>query len=113
MSAAKNILYTTLAGITFFLTGVYAFISLAEFVNVGIFENTYLYPFGGEGPVPWYYESAELYARYSLVTGLISLAILIFSVWSFLKKKRVWVILAYAATVLMLALKLIFLIRRL
>ncbi len=108
MISAKNILYYVLAGITFFLTGVYAFINLAEFVNVGIFKDTRLYPFGGEGPVPWYYKSAELYAKYTLVTGFISLAILIFSVWSFLKMKKTWLTLAFLVTVSLIAIEVIF-----
>lgn len=49
------------------LTGALAFLNLSVYYTIGIQKETAAYPFGGEGPVPYYYQSPELYAQVSLV----------------------------------------------
>lgn len=73
---------------TVLLSGLFAFINLSEFVKIGIFKQTSGYPFGGEGPTPWYYKTPQLYATVNLTFGSIFFSALAFSCWSFLMVKR-------------------------
>jgi hypothetical protein len=66
--------FWVLAGLTFLLSGLMPFMNLDEFVTVGLLKQTTDYPFGGEGSVPWYYKTADLYAKVNLVFGLAFLA---------------------------------------
>lgn len=61
---------------------------LSEYYIVAIKKETELYPFGGEGPVPYFYKTAELYANVCLIYGLIFLALILFGIWN-LKTKKV------------------------
>jgi hypothetical protein len=74
--------------VTVLLSSLFAFINLSEFVIVGILQQTSGYPFGGEGPIPWYYETPQLYATVNLVFGLLFFSALAFSCWTFLKAKK-------------------------
>jgi len=74
--------------VTVLLSGLFAFINLFEFLTVGILHQTSGYPFGGEGPTPWYYKSAQLYATVNLVFGLLFFIALAFSCWTFVKVKK-------------------------
>jgi hypothetical protein len=49
----------------------YIAINWIEYYTVGILKDINDYPFGGEGPVPYYYKSSELYAQINLTWGLI------------------------------------------
>lgn len=62
--------------------------NLYEFVSVGVQKQTGGYPFGSEGPVPWYYKTAELYAHVCLVWGLGFLSLLTGCIIVFAKKKK-------------------------
>lgn len=77
-----------LAGLTFLLSGLMTFMNLDEFVTIGLLKQTTNYPFGGEGPVPWYYKTAELYAKVNLVFGLAFLSAFIATIWTTLKRKK-------------------------
>jgi hypothetical protein len=76
---------------TLLLAGLFAFVNLSEFVAVGVLKQVSGYPFGGEGPTPWFYKSAKLYATVNLVFGLLFLLSLAISIWSIIRiKKTFW-----------------------
>ncbi len=70
------------------LSGFFSFLNLSEFWTVGVFKQTGGYPFGGDGPTPWYYQSAELYATVNLVFGATFLFTIVIGVWSFLEIRK-------------------------
>jgi len=74
-------------GITILLSGFFASIGLSEFYNVAIIKDTDLYPFGGNGPVPYYYKTAELYSTVNLIYGLIFVIIFGIGIWNWKKNK--------------------------
>jgi hypothetical protein len=74
--------------VTVLLSGLFAFINLSEFLTVGILQQTSGYPFGGEGPSPWYYKSPQLYATVNLILGLLFFSVLAFSCWALIKVKK-------------------------
>lgn len=90
-----------IGSIAILLNGLFCLINLSEWHVVKIQNKTSDYPFGGEGPTPYYYKSAELYSTVTLVWGLIFLILISFSTWSLVKKKL---------TVLSLALTLTFIL---
>ena len=65
-----------------------ALINLFEWYNVKIIGNISDYPFGTEGPTPYYYESAELYSNVCLTWGVLFLIALIFSSIVAFKKSK-------------------------
>ena len=73
---------------TVFLSAISALVNLSEFVNVGLLQRIEDYPFGTEGPVAWYYKTAQCYATVSLIFGTLSLAALVCSVLTFRKVNR-------------------------
>jgi hypothetical protein len=56
-----------------------ALVNLAEWFRVGVIGNISGYPFGGEGPVPYFYKTPQLYSAVCVIFG---------SIWLFLKRKR-------------------------
>ncbi len=66
---------------------LFALIGLSEYYDVAIKKETDLYPFGGEGPVPYFYRTAELYANVCLTYGLVFLALILFGIWNSKTKK--------------------------
>ena len=72
---------------TVLLSAIFSFLNLYEFVVVGILKQTEAYPFGGEGPTPWYYESAALYATVTCVLGIAFLLLLVTGLVVFIKRK--------------------------
>ena len=82
------------------LTAVLFLINLSVFVMVGLLKNTTDYPFGGEGPVPWYYKSAEVYANFNLVTGMFFLLAFLASLWAVAKRKEVITLIIFLTTIL-------------
>jgi hypothetical protein len=63
------------------------FTNLQEWYIVGILESIEDYPFGGEGPVPYYYKSANLYSTVNLVWGISYSISLLFGIWFIIKKQ--------------------------
>jgi len=74
------------------LTGFQTIISLYEYVNVGLLGHTDGYPWGTEGPIAWYYETPQLYVRQMLISGLLSLVLLVLAMWLTIKEKIVGLI---------------------
>lgn len=61
--------------------------AISEYYIVAIKKETELYPFGGEGPVPYFYKSAELYAQVNLIYGIVFTLIILFGLWNWKTKK--------------------------
>jgi hypothetical protein len=93
--------------VTVLLSGLFAFANLSEFVTVGILKQTSGYPFGGEGPTPWFYKSAQLYATVNLITGLLFILTLFTGTWSFIKVQRRVLLIAFAVSLLHIVLQLL------
>ena len=74
--------------ITILLSGLIAFINLREFYIIKMLDERENYPFGGEGPVPYYYKSSELYSKVVLVWGIIFLTILILGIITTIKDQN-------------------------
>ena len=55
---------------------------LFEYYTVAIRKEIEFYPFGGEGPVPYYYRTAELYSIVNLTYGLIFGFIFSVAIWN-------------------------------
>ncbi|HZV70811.1 MAG TPA: hypothetical protein VFG10_14750 [Saprospiraceae bacterium] len=72
-------------------SAMYTLMNLAEYYNVGIKGNTKGYPFGYEGPVTEYryYQTAELYTREVLTSGLLSLSIFIVLLFLIIYRKKI------------------------
>ena len=69
--------------------------NLSEFYLIGILNKTGGYPFGGEGPTPYYYKTAELYSIVNLIWGLIFLTTFLLAIWITIKgqrKKIIWLL---------------------
>jgi hypothetical protein len=93
-----NIRFWLLATLTLFLTAFLCWINLSEFIEVGLNKKTGGYPFGGEGPVPWYYKTAELYAKVNLVFGLLFLSVFFIALWTIFKRKQLGTIIVLLTT---------------
>jgi len=70
-----------------FLSGILSTIGLSEYYKIGIKNETEFYPFGGEGPVPYYYKTTELYSNVNLTWGIIFLCVLVLGIWNWKTKK--------------------------
>lgn len=62
--------------------------NLGEFYLISILNKTDGYPFGGEGPTPYYYKTAGLYSTVNLIWGLIFLATLLLTIRTTIKGQR-------------------------
>lgn len=91
-----------LAGLTFLLNALMTFMNLYEFVTIGLLKNTTDYPFGGEGPVPWYYKTDDLYAKVNLVFGLAFLLLLIAAFYTILRKKKMGLLTVFLSSIFLI-----------
>ena len=69
------------------IAGILAVIGLSEYYTVALKKNIENYPFGGEGPVPYYYKTAELYSCVNLSWGLVFLIVSGVGIWNWKAKK--------------------------
>jgi glycerol uptake facilitator-like aquaporin len=86
-----NNIYKTpkiLNSITITIAAIITALLLGEWYNLGIKHNTEDYPFGGEGPTPYYYKSLESYISNTLTWATIFGAILMFSIFTITRKNR-------------------------
>jgi hypothetical protein len=65
-----------------------ASVNWEEWFRVGVIGNISGYPFGGEGPVPYFYKTPQLYSAVWSIFGCIWLCLTTLSFWSLLKSKR-------------------------
>jgi len=99
MNRQQNIVVKSL---TMILCGLLAFINLSEWYFVKIQGRSAEYPFGGEGPTPYYYKTAELYSVVNLIWGIVFLSILIFTIWAIVTRRKKWTTLAFGLTIILL-----------
>lgn len=97
-----DIKFWLLAGLTFLLSGLMTFMNLEEFVTIGLLKQTANYPFGGEGPVPWYYKTADLYAKVNLAFGLGFLTAFIVGIWTTFKRNKMGLFIALLSTIFLI-----------
>lgn len=88
--------------VTVLLSGLFAFINLSEFITVGILQQTSGYPFGGEGPTPWYYKTPQLYATVNLIFGVLFFSAFAFGCWTFIKVKKAPLFATFIVAVLLI-----------
>lgn len=101
MKTKKTIFEKIITGIAILLSGFYSFFGLAEFYKIGIKKETEFYPFGGEGPVPYYYRTAELYSHVNLTYGIAFGILLGIGFWS-LRKNKINGFIIFGLTILLI-----------
>lgn len=80
--------FLTISILTIILCGLLTLVNLGEFYLIGILNNTDGYPFGGEGPKPYYYKTARLYSTVNLIWGLTFLTTLFLTILTTTKGQR-------------------------
>jgi len=76
--------------------------NFSEWYIVKIQARTAEYPFGGEGPVPYYYKSAELYSTVNFIWGVVFLIVLLFAVWAIMNGLKKMTAISFGATLILL-----------
>ena len=76
--------------------------NLSEFYIIGVLNKTDGYPFGGEGPTPYYYKTARLYSTVNLIWGLIFLTTLLLATRTTIKGQRKNIIWFLGLTVILI-----------
>jgi hypothetical protein len=76
--------------------------NFSEWYIVKIQGRTAEYPFGGEGPTPYYYKTAELYSTVNLIWGIVFFTVLIFTTWTIVTRKKKWTAISFGSTILLL-----------
>lgn len=99
-AAQKSISLWIIFLLTAFSSGFFTFINMSEFVKIGILGKTAGYPFGGEGPAPWYYKSAQVYAFVNLIFVILFLGTLGTSCWMFFKSRKSLIYMFFVTIVL-------------
>lgn len=59
-----------------------SWMNLEEWYRIAVPDETGAYPFGSEGPVPYFYKSAELYAKVAATWGAIFLMLSLSSLYT-------------------------------
>ena len=68
------------------ISAFFAVMDLSEYYIVGVLKDVEGYPFGGEGPVPYFYKTAELYAMVTLSYGVLFILLTILGIFNIRKK---------------------------
>ena len=76
-----------LACCTLALTSSVTYLYGAEFVTVALLQQTASYPFGGEGPAPWHYQTAARYAGVMFSFGFLFFLLLGTAIRACVKKQ--------------------------
>jgi hypothetical protein len=74
------------------------FTNFSEFIHIGLIKQMSGYPFGGEGPTPWYYKTPQLYAIINLTFGLLFFYSFPVSLWAFIRHKKKALLLTFIIT---------------
>lgn len=69
------------------INGIFSLMGFSEFYKVSIKKDISQYPFGTEGPVPYYYKTPELYSSLAFIYGLIFLCMVLLGIWNWIRKK--------------------------
>lgn len=99
MNRPTNII---LSSLTLILSGLLALMNLSEWYIVKIQGRTAEYPFGGEGPTPYYYKTAEMYSTVNLIWGILFLSVLLFTSWTIIKGQKKWTAISFGSTIILL-----------
>ena len=99
MNRPTNII---LSSLTLILSGLVAFMNFSEWYIVKIQGRTAEYPFGGEGPTPYYYKTAEMYSKVNLIWGILFLSVLLFTSWTIIKGQKKWTAISFGSTIILL-----------
>ena len=76
--------------------------NFSEWYFVKILGLTAEYPFGGEGPTPYYYKTAELYSTVNLIWGTLFLTVFLFTLWAIIKGQKKWTTISFVSTIILL-----------
>ena len=108
---AVNSISNTLVDICAVLTIVIAFLAaavdLGEFVRIGLLKEYGGYPFGGEGPTPWYYKAPRSYSLYCLAFAILFFSVAVASSISFRRKQTAMVVTLFAVLICVLGYQLL------
>ena len=74
---------------------------LEEWFMISVLGKTAGYPFGGEGPTPYYYKTTDLYVIVNLIWAIIFSATLTFGIITIVRKNVTGLFAALGTTVLM------------
>ena len=99
MNRPTNIILNSL---TIILSGLLALMNFSEWYIVKIQGRTAEYPFGGEGPTPYYYETAEMYSTVNLIWELVFLSVLLFTSWTIIKGQKKLTAISFGTTLILL-----------
>jgi hypothetical protein len=95
-------LFWTTGVLAVLLSGAMMIMNLWEFYKTGILKQTSEYPFGGEGPVPYYYKTAEMYSGVMLVWGIVFFLTMAFAILTILKRQKSRTLMAFGLTLLLI-----------
>ena len=84
------------------LSLLFATVNLTEFINVEILKQAKNYPFGGEGPTPWYYLTSDLYAIVCLVFGLLFMTTFLLTIRENKKKRSKVLLTLFLITIILI-----------
>ena len=87
-----------LGSLTILVAGIFSFFLIYEWITVNEFNSAY--PFGAEGPMPYYYASAGSYLKHVFVFGLLFLTIFSTGLYGLLKDKRVLVLYTFVTMII-------------
>lgn len=88
---------------TVLVSGFFGIVNLGEWLKVGILKQTDGYPFGSEGPAPYFYQTSNLYSTVVLTWGILFLLTLTFWIIVIVKKQRKALVLSFAWTLFLVA----------
>jgi hypothetical protein len=98
----KKIAFTA-GTVTILVTFFFALMNLNEWYRVAIMNDHAGYPFGGEGPLPYYYKTASLYATVTFIWGALFLANLGYAMWSTRDDRRRAMMIGFVVSILLIS----------
>ena len=107
LRSKPSYLFFALGIIIILILGILASAHFYEWYSIEILKNLKGYPFGGEGPTPYYYKTPELYALVNLVWGIIFTITFISALISIFKKSQIWLVATSGISILAISLMLI------
>ncbi len=102
----SSVSFSLISGLLILIAGMLTFMHLEEWYVIGVLGKTTGYPFGGEGPTPYYYKNPELYAKVNLIWGILFSATLTFGITTTVKKNRIRLVTALGTTIILAAIML-------
>lgn len=103
----QKIFFWLLALLTVAFVGTVTFMYGKEFTTVAILKQTADYPFGGEGPAPWTYQTAARYASFTGSVSLLALCLLSVALWTIIKRRSLHLIFILLLSLLLLIIVLV------